>query len=117
MFTTFAFGSSTGIWLAIPLALCLGYPFSYASAANLEPCPERFCLISCPSKDNCLAMDYLKSPLRGNLSSNGGINPGAGVCKKRDGFISMVRDIDGNETSVCNFRDGSQITVEGLWIW
>lgn len=83
----------------------------------LDKCPRGYCRIHCPQAKSCLAMDYHKTPLKGEMAATGGANPGAGVCRARSGHVSILRDKDGNEMAMCRFHDQSMISVDGLWVW
>jgi len=114
-------------WLKAMTALLLSAVFSYASAQSeewfigdqsikLEKCTTGFCRIFCPKEGVCLARLYSENPLRGEVGS-GGRNPSSGVCSRRSGQISILKDRTGNEMPMCRFRDDSMVNLDGLWIW
>lgn len=117
-------------WSKAMIALLLSTAFGYASAQSeewfigdqsvkLERCTTGFCRIYCPKgpKDGvCLARLYSQNPLKGEVGP-GGTNPGSGVCSRRSGLTSILKDRAGNEMAVCRFRDDSMISVDGLWVW
>jgi len=118
---------SSSYWLLAALTLCLLFAapglqaqepswFIGDHAIPLERCPRGYCRIYCPDPKACLALRYHSAPLRGELDS-GGSNPGASVCRQREGRVSILRDPAGNEMAVCRFHDDSMISVDGLWIW
>lgn len=114
-------------WLKALIALLLCAAFGYASAKSeewfigdqsikLEKCATGFCWLFCPREGVCLARLYSESPLKGEVG-RGGTNPGSGVCSRRGGKVSILKDRTGNEMAICRFRDDSMVTVDGLWVW
>lgn len=81
---------------------------------KLEKCPEKFCLYHCADK-NCRALSALKNPLKAALTDDGK-NPGSEVCKKHGGEVSIAESKSG-QMALCRFPDGSQISLDGLWVW
>jgi putative hemolysin len=81
---------------------------------KLVKCPEKFCMYLCADKD-CHALKALKNPVKATLTEDGR-NPGSEVCKKQGGEVSIAESKSG-QLALCRFSDGSQISLDGLWVW
>lgn len=81
---------------------------------KLVKCPEKFCMYQCDDK-NCLALKAMNNPIKATLTEDGR-NPGSAVCKKLGGEVSIAESQSG-QMALCRFSDGSQISLDGLWVW
>ncbi len=61
------------------------------------------------NKYNCDAFKALKKASFKNVNITGGANPGAVMCRPLGGQVVLARDEKKNETTYCQFPDGSLI--------
>ena len=81
---------------------------------KLVKCPEKFCMYHCAEK-SCQALKAMNNPVKATLTEDGR-NPGSAVCKKQGGEVSIAESKSG-QMALCRFPDGSQISLDGLWVW
>jgi len=84
-------------------------------------CPKQTCLISkaCLENDKmeCQALKALKKKVKSDTGP-GGTNPGSSVCQKSyNGSVFIATDEKKNQVAFCQFRDGSFLSLDGLWVW
>jgi len=85
---------------------------------DVAKCEKRSCLISrvC-AEDKCLAAKALANPQKG-VVGEGGKNPGSAVCTEyHKGQIVLAQSEKGGTQAFCEFRDGSLLSLDGLWLW
>ena len=66
---------------------------------------------------SCAAFDALKSASLRDLpvdALNGGINPGAVLCRRVSGQVVLGTDSSGNDVLLCRFKDKSLATADSL---
>lgn len=63
----------------------------------------------------CQAYDALKEATTIGMDTSGGRNPGAVICRRVGGWVSIFRDEKGNQMSFCGFDDGSEVSSGSLY--
>jgi len=92
-----------------------------AKSLEVSRCPSQYCLISSTCLKNlkveCQALKAMKNKVQSDAGP-GGTNPGSGVCQKHyQGSVFVARDDQQNEVAFCSFKDGSFLSLDGLWRW
>lgn len=87
---------------------------------EVEPCPRKSCLISssCLKRvSKCEARKAFDHPKK-SRNKDGGNNPGSEVCTSypKAGVLLALNN-KGDTQAFCRFKDGSLLTLDGLWVW
>lgn len=85
---------------------------------ELSACPDKKCYISSHClipKATCDAIQAHKNKRKGKIGA-GGTNPGSEVCQQDfQGKVNLAMDSAGNTMALCQFKDGSFISLSGIW--